>query len=95
LTDAEVDLLTLLVYIKRAWEQDHVRLPDVSPCEVVCFLLQQCGWNQSDLVRHGVFRTRLQASQVLNRTRCLTYDHAALAALFHVSLAVFFPTDRR
>jgi HTH-type transcriptional regulator/antitoxin HigA len=92
LTDEELDLLKLLVYVKSAWEREHVRPIEASPVDVLNFLMEQQGWTQAELVRQGVFRTRSQASQVVRGERRLTYDHAAkLAALFHVSPAVFFP----
>ena len=89
-TQAQDEYLDLLSNLVRDWEAEHVEIPAVSGVELVKFLCEQHGIPQRALV--PVFGTPSIVSEVLSGRRTLQTKHIeALARLFHVSPAAFFP----
>ena len=83
-----IDLLTLLV---ERYEEEHYRLPEASPIEVLRFLLEQHGLKQRDLAAD--LGGESVVSEVLSGKRKLNATHIELLSKrFHVSPAVFFPS---
>jgi HTH-type transcriptional regulator / antitoxin HigA len=89
-TNAQDEYLDLLSDLVRDWETEHVDIPPVSGVELVKFLCEQHGLNQRALV--PIFGTASIVSEVLSGRRALQAKHIdALAKLFHLSPAAFFP----
>ncbi len=83
--DALLELLTQLVeiYEKRAYSRKNV-----SPAEMVAFLLEQRGLSPSDLL--PVLHSKSRVSEILSATRGVSKEQAKqLGEFFHVSPAVF------
>jgi HTH-type transcriptional regulator / antitoxin HigA len=92
LTVEERDYLNLLGMLIYEYEQKHVPIPDLQGVELLKALIEELDLKQKDLV--PIFKTESIVSAVLNGQRQFTVEHIEkLAALFHVSPAVFF-TDR-
>jgi HTH-type transcriptional regulator/antitoxin HigA len=92
LTQDDRDFLLLLGALLAVWEREHVPEPTAPPHEIARALLEERGLKQRDLVG-PVFPTDAIASEVLRGKRRLTYDFVQrLAAYFHVSPALFFPS---
>jgi HTH-type transcriptional regulator / antitoxin HigA len=70
-----------------AYETDHVKIPDEPPRDVLRFLMEQQGLNQSDLADCA---PQSRISEILNGRREISKDLAkALAKRFGVSVRVF------
>jgi len=73
----------------RAYEVEHVPMPDVEPREVLRFLMAQHGLSQSDLPEVG---NQSVVSQILSGRRALNVRQiSALAERFGVSADAFIP----
>ena len=82
-----IDLLTLLI---ERYEEEHYKLPEAAPAEVLKFLLDQHQLKQRDIAAD--LGGESVVSEVLSGRRKLNATHIErLAARFHVSPAVFFP----
>mgnify|MGYP001561531725 CR=1 FL=1 len=80
--------LQVLGTLIESYEEDHVKVPDVSGRDVLKFLMEQHDLKQSDLPELG---TQSVVSEVLSGKRELnTHQIKALSKRFHVSPAVFF-----
>ena len=89
MTPEEEKIAELLVVLIDQYEEAHFPIPDVSPVEMILFLMDQHDLKQVDL--KDVFGTDSITSAVLNRKRALAKAHIKkLAAKFHVSPALFF-----
>ena len=87
LTPEETALEALLVKLIADYE-DKIELPDVSPCEMVKFLMDQRGLKQADLV--PVLGTRTQVSDVVTGRRGISKAQAKkLAEFFRVGVELF------
>jgi HTH-type transcriptional regulator/antitoxin HigA len=93
LSEDEEEYLALLGALILGWEEGQYRAPDLSVHEILRSLLEDNGLRQIDLVGQ-VFATRGIVSEVLAGKRGLTYDHVKrLADFFHVSPAMFYPSN--
>jgi HTH-type transcriptional regulator / antitoxin HigA len=91
LTADEQDYLNVLGTLIAEYEQTLELLPDISGVELLEVLIAEQNLRQRDLV--PIFKTESIVSDVLHRRRKLTVSHIQkLAAFFHVSPAVFFPS---
>jgi HTH-type transcriptional regulator / antitoxin HigA len=91
LTADEQDYLNVLGALISEFEQTLEPLPDISGVELLEVLIAEQDLRQKDLV--PIFKTESIVSDVLHRRRKLTVSHIQkLAAFFHVSPAVFFPS---
>ncbi len=82
-----LDLFDLVSELIRSYDAEHYIVPDVSPGEVLRFLMDQHGLSQSDLPEVG---NQSVISMLLSGTRQLNVRQIqALAARFHVSPTVF------
>ncbi len=89
LTVEERDYLNLLGMLIYEYEQKHVPISDLKGVELLKALIEELDLKQKDLV--PIFKTESIVSAVLNGQRQFTVEHIEkLAALFHVSPAVFF-----
>jgi HTH-type transcriptional regulator / antitoxin HigA len=92
LSDDQRDFIGLLGQLLHDWEAEHEEPIEVSPSGVVSSLLEENGLRQVDLVG-PVFPSASTVSDFLHRRRALSYERVMkLAAFFHVSPAVFYPT---
>jgi len=81
------DLLDLLTAAVHEYEADHHAVPASSPRDVLRFLMDQHGLNQSDLAEVG---SQSVISEILAGRRMLnTRQIAALVERFHVSADLF------
>lgn len=91
LTADEQDYLNVLGTLIAEYEQTLDPLPDISGVELLEILIEEQNLRQKDLV--PIFKTESIVSDVLHGRRKLTVEHIQkLAAFFHVSPAVFFPS---
>ena len=91
---AQEAYLTLLRDLVQRWEQEHAVIPPLTGVELIKQLLTDRGWRHKDLV--PVFGSESHVSDVLSGRRELRTKHIeSLAALFHVSPAVFFAKRER
>ena len=86
---AEEDVaLDLMVRLIKDYEEEHHRLPDPSPHEMLAYLMEKRGLKQADLV--PIFRSRGYVSDVVNGKRAISKAHAKqLADFFQVSADIF------
>jgi HTH-type transcriptional regulator / antitoxin HigA len=83
--DAALDLLVRLI---RDYDEQHHRLPDPSPIEMLAHLMEKRGLKQADLV--PIFKSRGYVSDVINGKRAISKAHARqLADFFNISADVF------
>jgi len=84
--EAEEDaLLSLLVSLIQAYEQRHYPMREVSPHEVLRYLMEKRGLKQADLV--PIFKSSGYVSDVINGKRAISKAHARkLAGFFGVSV---------
>jgi HTH-type transcriptional regulator / antitoxin HigA len=70
------------------YEEEHHRLPDPTPREMLAYLMEQRGLQQADLV--PIFKSRGYVSDVINGKRAISKARAKeLAAFFHVPADLF------
>lgn len=82
------NFLDVLGTMIERYEEDHVKIPDVSARDMVKFFMEQHDLKQSDLPEIG---TQSVVSEILSGKRELnTRQIKALSKRFHVSPAVFF-----
>lgn len=82
------ELLDTLGTMIRAYEEQHLPLPEVSGTEVLRYLMDEHGLKQADLTEIG---SQGVVSEILNGKRELNVRQIqTLANRFHVSPAVFF-----
>jgi HTH-type transcriptional regulator/antitoxin HigA len=82
------DFLHVLGTMIERYEEDHVKIPDVSVRAVLRFFMQEHNLKQSDLPEVG---NQSVVSEILRGKRELnTRQIKALSKRFHVSPAVFF-----
>jgi HTH-type transcriptional regulator/antitoxin HigA len=83
--DAALDLMARLV---QDFEDQHDSLPDVSPNEMLLYLMEQRGIKQIDLI--PIFKSSGYVSDVVNGKRAISRAHARdLAAFFSVPADLF------
>ena len=93
LTAEENDYLTILIDQIERFEGKMYPAPDVSPIELVKYLMECNDLKSSDMV--PIFGNKSVVSEVLSGKRQLSKTHIAnLAARFKLSPAAFFPTVR-
>ena len=81
------DVLDYLANQIKAYEDEHVRIPEAAPSEVLRFLMEQHGLKQGDLSECA---PQSRISDILNGRRTISKDIAkALARRFHVHADVF------
>ena len=79
----------ILMTLIEAYEEEHHRVPDASPLEVLRALMEANNLRQKDLV--PIFGSEGIVSEVLHKKRELNKTHIEkLSARFHVSPAAFF-----
>jgi HTH-type transcriptional regulator/antitoxin HigA len=94
-TEEDREFLAFLSRLLLIWEDGRYEPIKVSPLEILKSLLEENGLRQQDLVG-PVFPTKGVASEVLSGKRRLTYDFVErLAAYFHVSPALFYPSPEQ
>ena len=87
-TAEEDALLSLLVCLIQAYEQRHYPMREVSPHEVLRYLMEKRGLKQADIV--PIFKSSGYVSDVINGKRAISKAHARkLAAFFGVSAELF------
>ncbi len=90
----EEDYLSVLGTLVHQYERIHHPIPDIYGVELIEALLDEFDLKQKDLV--PIFKTESIVSAVLNGHRKLMTEHIEkLAAFFHVSPAVFFPSPQK
>jgi HTH-type transcriptional regulator/antitoxin HigA len=90
-TRAQVEAIELLTLLIERYEEMHYPVPDVSPAELLRFLLERHGLKQRDLAAD--LGGESVVSEVLSGKRKLNATHIEqLSKRFHVSPAVFFPS---
>lgn len=83
------DRLDMLAILVEAYETDHLPIREVSPVEVVTFLMDQRGMTRADL--EPLLGSKSRVSEFLSGTRELSKAQIRkLSDHFHVSPAVFF-----
>jgi HTH-type transcriptional regulator/antitoxin HigA len=88
LTPEESALLETMAILIQAYDERHYPLPDVSPGEMLAYLMESGGWTASDLL--PVFGTRGRVSEVLSGKRSMSKEQAKkLGAFFRVSTDMF------
>ncbi|MGD0129320.1 MAG: transcriptional regulator [Terriglobia bacterium] len=88
-TREEEKYAEVLMTLIEAYEEEHYRVPDASPLEVLRALMEANNLRQKDLV--PIFGSEGIISEVLHKKRGLSKTHIQkLSARFHVSPAVFF-----
>jgi HTH-type transcriptional regulator/antitoxin HigA len=87
-TAEEDTVLDLMVQLIKNYEAEHHSLPDPSPHEMLVYLMEQRGLKQADLV--PIFKSRGYVSDVINRKRAISKNHARqLGEFFQVSPSLF------
>jgi HTH-type transcriptional regulator/antitoxin HigA len=82
-----VEVLDYLADRVAAWEDEHTRIPDAEPREVLRFLMEQHGLKQEDLADCA---PQGRISDILSGRRGVSKEIARrLAQRFNVSVAVF------
>ncbi len=85
---AEIDAIELLTLLVTSYEDEHYPIPKATPVEMVCFLMDQHGLKNKDLVPE--FGTDSAVSMFLSGQRRLTIPQIqALSARFRLSTDVF------
>jgi HTH-type transcriptional regulator/antitoxin HigA len=93
LSTEEEEYISVLCMLVEQYEQVHHPIPDIYGVELIEALLEEFDLKQKDLV--PIFKTESIVSAVLNGHRKLMTDHIEkLANFFHVSPAVFFPSNQ-
>jgi len=83
--DAALDPTVRLI---KSYEQEHHRLPDSSPQEMLVYLMEQRDMKQADLL--PIFKSRGYVSDVINGKRAISKTNAKqLAEFFQVSASLF------
>ncbi len=89
LSEDEQDYLNVLGTLVYEYEEQTVKIPDVSGVEMLKVLMEEFELRQKDLT--SIFKTESIVSDVINHKRSLTVEHIhKLSQFFHVSPAVFF-----
>lgn len=88
-TKAELDTIDLLTLLITDYEnRERNKLPDVSPVDILRYLMEKHGLTQRDLA--GDIGSESLVSLILSGKRNLTVSHMhALAERFHVPASVF------
>lgn len=87
-TAEEDAALDLTVHLIKEYENEHHRLPDPSPREMLVYLMEQRSLKQADLL--PIFKSRGYVSDVVNGKRAISKAHAReLAEFFKVSSSLF------
>ncbi len=88
LSPEEERLLELLVVLIETYEDEHYPIPELSPIEVLKFLMEERKLKQSDLFH--VFGSSGITSEVVNGKRSISKEQAKkLAKHFKVSVELF------
>jgi len=88
LSPEEERLLELLSVLIESYEDEHYPIPELSPNEVLKFLIDERGLKQSDLLH--VFGSSGVTSEVVNGKRSISKAQAKkLAKFFKVSIELF------
>ena len=88
-TPEEEKYAQVLMTLIEAYEEEHDRIPDASPVEVLRALMEANNLRQKDLA--PIFGSESIVSEVLHKKRELNKNHIEkLSRRFHVSPAVFF-----
>ena len=88
-TTEEEKYAEVLMTLIEAYEAEHHSIPDVSPVDVLCTLMDANDLRQKDLV--PIFGSESIVSEVLHKKRGLNKTHIEkLSKRFNVSPAVFF-----
>jgi HTH-type transcriptional regulator/antitoxin HigA len=88
LTAEEKALREILAALVEVYNEEHHRIPDQPPFEIVKHLMEQRGLKQADLV--PVLGSRAQVSDLVNGKRGISKAQAkALAEYFSVSAELF------
>ena len=88
LSPEESSLLEMMSILVERYEQDHYPMESSNPAEMVHFLMEQRGLQQSDLAR--VLGSKSRVSEILNGNRNPSKEQAKrLATFFKVSPALF------
>lgn len=88
-TRGEEKYAEVLLALIEAYEEEHYRIPDASPMQVLRALIEANGLQQKDLV--PIFGVESVVSEVLSGKRKLNKTHIErLSKRFGVSPAVFF-----
>jgi HTH-type transcriptional regulator/antitoxin HigA len=88
-TSEEEKYAEVLITLIEAYEEEHHRIPDASPVEVLRTLMDANELRQKDLV--PIFGSESIVSEILHNKRKLNRAHIEkLSKRFHVSPAVFF-----
>ena len=88
LTQEEKALREILAALIEVYDEEHYRIPEQPPYEMVKFLMEQRGLKQADLV--PVLGSRAQASDLVNGKRGISKAQAKkLAEYFGVSAELF------
>ncbi|MGC2235203.1 MAG: hypothetical protein WA584_03525 [Pyrinomonadaceae bacterium] len=88
LSPEEERLLETLAILVESYEDEHYPMPEVSPNEVLKFLIEENGLKQSDLLH--IFGSSGIASEVVNGKRSISKAQAKkLAEFFKVSVELF------
>ena len=86
----QADRFDVLAALLRAYEADVHPVPDVSPVEVIRFIMEQSGYTQSELAI--VLGSRSRASEVLRGRRNLTVEMiAALNRAWSIPAGALLP----
>ncbi|HQU92261.1 MAG TPA: hypothetical protein PLK77_08190 [Pyrinomonadaceae bacterium] len=88
LSPEEETLLELLSVLIEAYEDEHYPIPDLTPAEMLRYLMDDRGLKQADLL--PVFGSSGIASEVVNGKRSISKTQAKkLAEFFNVSVELF------
>ena len=88
-TTEEEKYAEVLMTLIEAYEAEHHSIPDVSPVDVLCTLMDANDLRQKDLA--PIFGSESIVSEVLHKKRDLNKTHIEkLSRRFNVSPAVFF-----
>ena len=88
LSPEEERLLELLAVLIETYEDEHYPMPELSPIEVLKFLMEEQGLKQSDLLH--IFGSSGITSEVVNGKRSISKEQAKkLAKFFKVSVELF------
>jgi HTH-type transcriptional regulator/antitoxin HigA len=87
-TAEEDTVLELMVGLIKDYEEEHHPLPDLSPHEMLVYLMEQRSLKQADLL--PILKSRGYVSDVVNAKRAISKAHARqLAEFFKVSANLF------
>ena len=88
LSPEEERLLELLAVLIETYEDEHYPMPELSPIEVLKFLMEERELKQSDLLH--IFGSSGITSEVVNGKRSISKEQAKkLAKFFKVSVELF------